>query len=127
MRRVQKPLILLAMGVLLITAAISLRASSPEIELTLTARDMAFYLGDDHTPNPTLEFGRGQRVRIHFVNEDQGVLHDLALPGLALSTGLVEGDGSRMTLTFRTPRERLSTTYACTPHRAMMSAVLEIR
>ena len=112
---------------LLAGVSISLRAGSGELELTLIARDMAFYLDGDPQPNPTLELGRGQQVRIHFINEDRGVTHDLWLPDLGVSTAPLPGDGSRETLSFRTPDETLDSSYACTRHMAMMTAALEIR
>jgi hypothetical protein len=127
MRKLQKPLTLLLMVTLLAGVAIALRAGSEEIELTLIARDMAFYLEGDPRPNPTLELGRGQRVRIHFINEDRGVVHDLWLPDLGISTAPLPGDGSAETLSFRTPEKELDSSYACTRHMAMMTAALEIR
>jgi hypothetical protein len=117
---------MLLMATLLTGAAISLRASAPDLELTVIARDMAFYLEGDPTPNPTIRLERNRRVRIHFINEDQGIQHDLLLPELNLATELLPGDGSRATLTFRTPKEALDSRYSCTLHMAMMTAALEI-
>lgn len=127
MRRTHRSLTLIVTAALLAAVAISLRASSPEIELTLVARDMAFYLEGDPRPNPVLELERGRRVRLHFINQDRGVLHDLLLIDLGVSTALLEGDGSRETLTFRTPEGPLDSSYTCTRHMAMMTAALEIR
>lgn len=126
MKQLRRPLILMLMAILLAGAAISLRASAPEIELTLIARDMAFYLEGDPTPNPTIRLERGRKVSILFINEDQGVQHDLLLPDLGLSTELIPGDGSRATLSFRTPKKALDSRYSCRPHMAMMTAGLEI-
>jgi hypothetical protein len=126
MRQLRRPMTMLLMATLLAGAAISLRASAPELELTVIARDMAFYLEGDPTPNPTIRLERGRRVRILFINEDRGMQHDLLLPDLGLATKLLPGDGSRATLTFRTPKEALDSRYACTPHMAMMTAALEI-
>ena len=126
MRQLRRPMTMLLMATLLAGAAISLRASAPELELKVIARDMAFYLEGDPTPNPTIRLERGQRVRILFINEDRGVQHDLLLPDLGLATELLPGDGSRATLTFRTPKEALNSRYSCTLHMAMMTATLEI-
>jgi len=127
MRSYKRMIPLVITGVLLGSVAISLGANSPELELTVTARDMAFYLDDDPQPNPPLVLAGDRRVRITFVNEDLGVLHDLTLIGLDLATDVLPGDGSRQTLTFRTPKRPLTASYTCSQHLAMMTAALEVR
>ena len=127
MRKYKRLLPLVITGALLGGMAISLGASAPELELTVTARRMAFYLDDDPQPNPALALESDRLIRLTFVNEDRGVLHDLTLGGLDLSTDVLPGDGSRQTLTFRTPKRPLSSSYNCSQHLAMMTAALEIR
>jgi len=68
-------------GILVAGATLSLGANSPEIEMTIVARGMAFYIDDDPQPNPRLALASDRRVRLTFINEDRGVLHDLLLGG----------------------------------------------
>lgn len=111
--------------------ALSVRAAvRPEPrELTLIARDMAFYLPGDPTPNPRLIAERGEELRITLRNEDQGRAHDLAVPGRygAKSTPLLRRAGESADLTLRVPDEAGEYPYLCNLHSQMMRGVLEVR
>ena len=96
-------------------------------EIALVARDMAFYLPDDPTPNPTLVVAPGESVRVTLVNEDRGMLHDWAVAAWRASTGLIPGDGSRVSVVFRAPDEPGEHEYVCSTHAMLMRGRLEVR
>ncbi len=128
-RKLRKLLPQAAVLALLGALAISFGAASsePAFELTVRARQMAFYVGDDPRPNPPLVLPADRRVRITFVNEDRGVRHDLAIPDLDARTDLIDGDGSSRVLRFRTPATTGIASYLCTLHPTMMAAPVEVR
>jgi hypothetical protein len=109
--------------------ALSVRASvRPEPrELTLIARDMAFYLPGDPTPNPTLVVGRGERVRIILRHEDPGMTHDFAVESQAVATDALRRAGTTTAVVFQAPRRPGESEYLCTFHRLMMKGVLKVR
>lgn len=94
--------------------------------ITLTARDMAFYLSGDPTPNPTLVVGRGEKVRLTLVNRDLGMRHDFAVASLDLSTAVLDEVGETATLEFEAPREPGRSEYVCTFHDQMMKGILRV-
>lgn len=111
--------------------ALSVRAAvRPEPRaLTLTAREMAFYLPGDPTPNPRLLAERGEELRITLRNEDGGMAHDLAVPGRDGSpeaTAVLRG-GDSAELTLRVPARPGEYEYFCNLHARMMRGVLEVR
>lgn len=114
---------------LAILAALSLGAASgePTFDVTLRARDMAFYLDGEARPNPVLELPAGRLVRLTFVNEDNGVDHDLSLPDLGVQTRVLPGDGSSQVLELRVPASAVTGTYSCSLHLRMMTAGFEVR
>ncbi len=107
--------------------AIGAASGEPPLELTIRAQEMAFYVDGVTEPNPPLVLPANRRVRLTFVNQDRGVEHDLALPELDRKTRLLPGDGSRQTITFRTPTEPTNGLYNCSLHRLMMQGAVEIR
>lgn len=117
--------ILVVLGALAL--AIGAASGEPPLDITLRARDMAFYQDGDDTPNPALVLPAGRRIRLTFVNQDRGIEHDLTLPELDRSTRVLPGDGSRQTITFRTPEGSTRATYNCSLHLAMMRGEVEIR
>ena len=127
MHKYRRLIPLVVAGALLGGVALTLAAGAPHVEITVTARGMAFNVDDEPSPNPPLLLESGRHVQLTFVNEDRGVLHDLTLDGLDLATDLLLGDGSRQTLTFRAPKRALSASYSCSQHLAMMTAALEVR
>jgi copper binding plastocyanin/azurin family protein len=99
-------------------------------QVTLIARDMAFYLPGDPIPNPRLLVARGEEVRLVLRNGDHGIPHDLALPtgdGERKSTRQIRGAGESAVLTFRAPEAPGELEYVCTLHARMMRGVLEVR
>ena len=97
--------------------------------VTLLARDMAFYLPGDPTPNPRLAVARGERVRFVLRNEEAGIPHDLAIESdeERARTAVIRGAGETVNLTFRAPEAAGEYTYLCTMHSRMMRGVLEVR
>ena len=57
--------------------------------ITLTCRNMAYFVDGNPRPNPPLTLTVGERIRLHLVNHDApGVLHDIAIDPLEVSTEL---------------------------------------
>lgn len=95
-------------------------------EIVLVARNMAYYLPGDPRPNPTLVVAPGETLRLVLINEDAGMQHDVALPGLDAATRTVDGRDTA-TVRFRSPRERGDHAYLCTLHPKVMRGVLAVR
>jgi hypothetical protein len=109
--------------------ALSVRAAvRPEPrELTLIARDMAFYLPGDPTPNPTLVVSRGERVRITLRHEDPGMTHDFAVESQKVTTDALRRAGTTTAVVFHAPERPGESVYVCTFHRLMMKGVLKVQ
>jgi hypothetical protein len=107
------------------TANASMRGDEPT-EVVLVARTMAFYLPGNPTPNPTLAFARGERVRLVVKNEDPGMEHDFAASSLRLQSALLRSAGTQTALEFRLPDAAGTHEYTCTTHAALMRGRLEI-
>lgn len=109
-----------------------LGAAEPR-EVRLVARDMAYYLPGGTTPNPTLRFAPGERVRVVLVNEDPGMAHDVLAPGLGLATPLVlgrppgQGRGPVATDVVRAPDRPGTHEYVCSLHPVLMRGLIEVR
>ena len=97
---------------------------TPDREITLVVKGMAFYLeSDPSTPNPTLRVKAGERVRITLRNEDRGFVHDFALPATDEAVDQInwsEADAE----TFDMPSTPGTYQYICRPHQLMMSGTL---
>lgn len=122
-------LVPLALILVLALAGFSLRAAArPEARtVSLVARDMAFFVAGETTPNPTLHASPGEALRFELRNEDAGMNHDLALPQLdRASRGLVAA-GDSAVLELRAPSEAGDYEYVCTMHAQMMRGVLAVR
>ena len=94
-------------------------------EVRLVARDMAFYLDGDDTPNPTIRLRAGEEVRFVLRNLDPGIAHNLAIDAWGLATEMVTTE-TATTLRVRAPMDPGERTYSCTPHREMMRGVIEV-
>ena len=120
----------LATALVLVAAGLGLEAGSearPEArEVRLVARDMAFYLPGDDTPNPTLRLAAGERVRIVLENADPGMMHDLVAAGLGVATPLVERGGSAG-VELRLPGTPGTHEYLCSLHPVLMRGLVEVR
>lgn len=102
-------------------------SSAPLTEVTLVARDMAFYLPGDPRPNPTLTFARGERVRLVLKNEDPGMEHDFAAQSLRLGSKMLRQSGTSTALEFRLPDAAGLHEYLCSLHPTLMRGVVEVR
>ena len=117
--------VIAVLGALALTLGVAL--GDPALEITVRAREMAFYVDGQTTPNPTLTLPPARRVRLTFVNEDIGVDHDLVLAGLGVISSVLPGDGSSQVLRFKTPDRSVDGAYKCSLHLRMMSAALRVR
>lgn len=118
--------LILASGIALSLAA----ADRPEPRsITLVARDMAFYLEHDPTPNPRLAFRRGESLRITLRNEDHGMTHDLVLERAGSSSRATRAlrVGESATLELRAPDRPGELSYLCSFHPRMMRSVLAVQ
>ena len=116
-----------AMALLMVVVALVPALSSPPSrEITLVARDMAFYLKDDpRTQNPTLEVKAGERVRVVLENRDRGLTHDFAVP--SFEAGLIPiGWSESADVIIDVPETPGTYEYVCRPHRLMMRGVLRV-
>lgn len=121
-------LVLAAAGGVVLAVQAAVRPEPRQV--TLIARDMAFYLPGDPTPNPRLLVARGEEIRFVLRNGDRGIPHDLALPsgdGEQKSTRRIRGAGEAAGLIFRAPEAPGELDYVCTLHSRMMRGVLEVR
>ena len=101
--------------------------ATPEREITLHARGMAFYLPGSDAPNPTLQVTAGESVRVVVVNDEPGVKHDLAVAKLGVTIApLATTLGSRGEATFEAPSLPGRYPYVCTFHAQMMRGVIEV-
>ena len=123
-----------AAGVLLAAVAVvclsillplTVSTSATVREITLVARDMAFYLEGDTVPNPTIRLDAGEEVRFILRNLDPGVAHNLAIEGWELATAYLDADASA-TLRVLVPEQPGRQAYVCVPHREMMRGVIEV-
>ena len=94
-------------------------------EISLVARDMAFYLEGGTVPNPTIRLDAGEEVRFILRNLDPGIAHNLAIEGWELETAYLDADASA-TLRVRVPAQPGRQAYVCVPHRQMMHGVIEV-
>ena len=108
-------------------AAMVAGATEPTHDITLVARDMAFYLPEGAQPNPPIEVAREEQVRLTLVNRDAGIDHDLAVASLDVETAAIPGDGASATLEFRAPRQPGVHEYVCRLHGKMMRGQLTVR
>jgi plastocyanin len=96
-------------------------------EITLVARDMAFYIDDDpRTANPVIEARAGETLRILLKNRDRGMTHDFAVPAAKASTDVLKWNEQDV-VTFRAPAEPGTYEYVCNPHLLMMKGRLVVR
>ena len=116
-----------AMAVVMILAVLAPALSkTPSREITLVAKEMAFYLeGDMKTPNPTLEIKAGERVRITLRNDERGIRHDFAVPALRKAVDELTWNESD-DVTFTAPKQPGTYQYECQPHRLMMRGTIRV-
>jgi plastocyanin len=96
-------------------------------EITLVAKDMAFYRdGDGGTANPVITARAGETIRVVLVNRDRGITHDFAVPDVEASTDLIDWN-ERDEVTFDVPTKPGTYEYVCRPHLLMMRGKLIVR
>ncbi|MFL6199641.1 MAG: hypothetical protein ACJ76J_10720 [Thermoanaerobaculia bacterium] len=119
---------ILWLGLALACCGVGLARSNAREEprvINLTARDMAFYLAGDPTPNPTLVLRHGEKVRLTLTNEDRGMTHDFAVESLDVATRALRRTGTD-SLVFEAPQRPGESAYVCTYHARMMRGVLKV-
>jgi plastocyanin len=96
-------------------------------EITLVAKDMAFYLdGDGKSANPVIEARAGETLRIVLLNRDRGMTHDFAVPAFEASTDAIEWN-QQDEVTFDVPDKAGTYEYVCRPHLLMMKGQIIVR
>jgi plastocyanin len=95
--------------------------------ITLSARDMSFYLADSQVKNPPVVVERGELVRLVLKNDDPGMAHDLVVPTLDLKTPQLKKSGTTTEVVLRAPARPGSHAYFCSLHALLMRGVLEVR
>ncbi len=116
-----------ALALVATALALMAGASAPEHEITLIARNMAFYTPDSDVANPTLKLAPREEVRFTFINLDRGIDHDLTVADLGLRSSVLPGDGSSMTMSFRAPAQPGRHEYTCELHGRMMKGTLLVQ
>jgi plastocyanin len=106
-------------------AAIGSTAKSRVREITLVARDMAFYADGGSSANPVLHAHPGERLRITVVNGAPGMVHDLVIDAVSASTPLLT-TGQVGAIEFTAPERAGTYPYRCRPHALMMKGVLSV-
>jgi plastocyanin len=110
-------------------AVVGAAVGGADREITLEARDMAFYLPGDPTPNPTLRVTAGERVRLVLVNRDPGMKHDLAVDALGVATRVLTAAGTSASVVLEVPdrSDRMGELdYVCTLHPQLMRGRLVV-
>ena len=111
---------------MVVGALLPVTTKTPSREITLVARDMAFYLDGDFThANPDIELRAGEHVRIVMRNEERGMTHDFAVPAAGASIDLLEWN-ERGEVTFDVPATPGTYEYVCRPHMPMMKGILKV-
>ena len=117
----------LAVGAVSLLLLLPLAASTRTAvrDITLVARDMAFYLDGGSEPNPTIQVRTGETVQLTVLNRDPGLKHNLTIEALGLDMPLLETDAS-MRVRLRAPSRPGHLPYVCAPHSEMMRGVIEV-
>ena len=118
---------LMIVAAVAIAAAVTvLAAAAKPREIHIVAKDMAFYVNGDPTPNPTLRVKAGEQIRLVLRNEDPGMTHDFAVAAWEVATKTLTAKGAQDSVKFRVPKQRGTIPYQCTPHSQMMKGTITI-
>ena len=109
---------------LTLSATRSTASGGPRV-ISLEARGMAYYAGDNPERNPILHVRAGEEVRIVFRNVDRGVAHDFVIPSLRVAVDAID-QGQQGEIIFRAPASGGRYQYVCRPHAAMMNGFIEV-
>jgi len=116
-------------AVLAIVATLLPMVASSELDrkrdVHLVIRDMAYYLDGKGEPNPTLEFQRGERVRLKVTSEDPGMEHDFVVKNWKVAMKSIQGPGEE-TVNIKIPKRPGTDTYFCTPHAVKMRGTIVV-
>ena len=118
-----------AVAVLFITVAglLPVMTKARAREITLVAKDMAFYVENDpETPNPVLEARAGETIRVVLLNRDRGMTHDFSVPAARAAIDAIDWN-EEDAVTFEAPDEPGTYEYVCRPHLLMMKGKLIVR
>ena len=96
-------------------------------QVTLVARDMAFYLPGDPTPNPILHLAPGETLEITLRNDDPGMTHDFAVGSLGISSPTLRRGGTAASFLLEAPGVAGSHEYICSYHPVLMRGTLLVR
>ncbi len=95
-------------------------------EITLVARDMAFYLDEDESAaNPVIVARPGETIRVVLRNRDRGMTHDFSVPASDAATDALDWN-EEDAVTFDAPSEPGTYEYVCRPHLLMMKGTLRV-
>ena len=97
-------------------------------EITLVARDMAFYLSEQTQagPNPTLRLKVGEQVRIVLRNQNPGIVHSFAIKPWNVLITSRHDEAEAASMLVRAPLRPGRYEYVCTPHSTLMAGVIEV-
>ena len=95
-------------------------------EITIVARDMAFYVHGNSTANPVIEARAGETLRIVLENRDPGMTHDFAVPAVKAATDMLKWNEDDE-ITFQVPSEPGTYEYVCQPHLLMMKGTIVVK
>jgi plastocyanin len=124
--------LLVGLAALVLAAAATLASlvavpAPPPREIVLTARNMAFYLDGNPTPNPTVHVRAGERVTVTLRSEDAGITHDFAVKAWQVGTALLSGKGT-VSVSFRVPEAPPGAQeYVCSAHAVMMRGKIAVQ
>jgi hypothetical protein len=129
LRRARRSFVGLGIALLLAVVALPSLVADPGVptrEIVLVARNMAFYLDGNPTPNPTLRLKGGEQINLVLRSEDAGITHDFAVKSWNVSTALLNGTGA-VSVSFRVPDRRDGAQeYICSAHAVMMKGAIQI-
>jgi plastocyanin len=94
-------------------------------QITIVAKDMAFYVEGNTTPNPVIEARAGETLRIVLKNQDRGMTHDFAVPSVEAFTDTLKWNEDDE-VTFEVPPEPGTYDYVCRPHLLMMKGTIKV-
>jgi hypothetical protein len=124
--------LLVGLAALVLAAAATLASlvavpAPPPREIVLTARNMAFYLDGNPTPNPTLHVRAGEQVTVTLRSADAGITHDFAVKAWQIGTELLSGTGA-VSVSFRVPdTPAVAQEYVCSAHAVMMRGKIAVQ
>ena len=126
-RKVSGKVLAALVATMVVAALLPVMTTTPAREITLVARNMAFYAdGDFEHPNPVIAVRAGERVRVVMRNDERGMTHDFALPAADARMDLLDWN-EQGEVTFEAPATPGIYEYACTPHRLMMKGTLKVQ